>query len=210
MYEGDICSHTNYSIAGYGQVLLNPACEDSDDSLASLDHYDEYVSLYGDCVGDWVAVGQGCYQFIMLENSVDQVMAEVMCRERGGHLVEIDNDKESQDIIKYYTRHVLHKPRHSFLHSFLSHLVNIDTTPTGWWTGARYNNSSGAWVWGSSGARLEFDNWHDFNKHKEDSENCAVIYDDSENTFYQSFGWVSLPCSGSATQDILTLPLCEK
>ena len=225
----DICNSRNFTAVMSGEtkseyILPNPACEQRKPGkgfdkkneiidLTSLDHFDQFTKLFGNCFGDWVTIGKGCYQFVKLTESVTQEEAQNICEEKGGNLVEINTLRESDDLTIYYMKHMVQQPVKSFFHSFFSNLVNMHSRPTGWWTGAEYNSSSGTWKWGKGGREMEFDNWHEFNKHEVATENCAVVYDDLRNSAHQSFGWLSLPCLGrgnSSSQDILLLPLCEK
>ena len=221
----DLCNNRNFTAVMSGEsnikhILLNPVCEQkkrvsglekkNEIDLSSLQHFDHFTKLFGNCFGDWVPIGKGCYQFVHLKKSVTQNEAEAICQEKGGHLVEINTPNENDDIRTYYMNNLITPPIKSFFHSFISSFVNIHSRTTGWWTGAFYNSSSDVWVWRQGEREMKFVNWHENNKHEVDTENCAAVYDDTENSVYQSFGWLSLPCQGRDDTSILLLPLCEK
>ena len=223
----DLCNNRNFTAVKSGEsniknILPNPACEQKK-FVSSLENKNEHLELsslqlehftklFGNCYGDWVRIGNGCYQFVHLKKSVTQNEAEDICQAKGGHLVEINTLKENDDLTNYYMNNLITPPIKSIFHSFISSFVKIRPRPTGWWTGASYNSLSGDWSWCMWDVckDMEFVNWHEKNKHEVDTENCAAVHDETENSFYQSFGWLSLPCQGREDVSILLFPLCEK
>ena len=168
-----------------------------------------------------------------LRRSVSQEEADTICRDLGGHLVEVNDEAEQRALAEHYRTEAgtrggqlaqhLGDSGGSFVASFITRLAAATRSHTAWWTGGRYTGAGDTWAWSQHRSdsiinsavvtilhtflhcrEMNFTNWHPNNLHNPDTESCLAL----ENS--DSLSWLSLPCPGREDGSLKLQPLCEK
>ena len=94
---------------------------------------------------------------VSLRRSVSQEEADTICRDLGGHLVEVNDEAEQRALAEHYRTEAgtrggqlaqhLGDSGASFVASFITRLAAATRTHTAWWTGGRYTGVGDTWAW---------------------------------------------------------------
>ena len=88
---------------------------------------------------------------------MSQEEADTICRDLGGHLVEVNDEAEQRALAEHYRTEAgtrggqlaqhLGDSGGSFVASFITRLAAATRSHTAWWTGGRYTGAGDTWAW---------------------------------------------------------------
>ncbi|KAH3693514.1 perlucin-like protein [Dreissena polymorpha] len=118
------------------------------------------------CPNGWIAHEISCYLFGHEDNLLDFTTAEQFCRQRGGHLIHVDDAQEN---------------------AFIKDQLN-ERKPIHWWLGITDEYAEGVWRWFDDDTVAEYTDFES-NDHSHPGEDCGLFA-----SIYE-FRWADIECT---------------